>query len=196
VATVRDCYGSPVPGVPVVLTAADLVSLPGAERSVQLTTGADGTVRTRVFAGLTPGTTSVTARASSVGSREARFALTVGPPEADLAVSLSLPAAIDRHAQTEVRVTVRSNGPSPSGAWTAQVVVPHGLKPQDLGGGTRVGDVITWTGPSLAAGAQVQRVLTVRSRGKGLTTVSASARGPVLDPHPDNDTAVVSAVIG
>lgn len=162
---------------------------------VTVVTAADGTARAQVRAGALPGAATVTASTPLV-ARPAAFALTVEPPSADVSVAVDLPAVLDRHRDAGVRLTVRNAGPSPSGPWTAEVVVPHRSRLRDLGGGVRAGDVVRWSGASLPSGSSAERTLTVRPRGKGEVVVSGRASGTLVDPDPSDGTTSATATVG
>lgn len=202
VATVRDRYRQPVAGARVTFHVgpdqAGTVRLVGSSATagdvLTVVTAADGTARAQVRAGALPGAATVTASTPLV-ARPAAFAMTVEQPSADVSVAVDLPAVLDRHRDTGVRLTVRNAGPSPSGPWTAEVVVPHRLKLRDLGGGTRAGDVVRWSGPSLPSGSSAVRTLTVWPRGKGEVVVTGTASGTLVDLDPTDGTTSARATV-
>jgi hypothetical protein len=202
VATVRDVYRQPVAGARVTFQVgpehAGAVRLVGSQTVagdvLTVVTTADGTARAQAQAGVLTGAATVTATTPLV-ARPTAFGLTVEQPSADLSVAVDLPAVLERHRDASVRLTVRNAGPSPSGPWTAEVVIPHRLKLRSLGGGTRAGDVVRWSGTSLPSGGSAERTLTVRPRGKGEVVVTGTASGTLVDPDPTDGTTSATATV-
>ncbi len=207
--TVTDTSGHPVAGRTVTFTvtsgAATFPSLipPGCTApTATATTNSNGVATSPTLtAGATTGLVTVTATTSNadrstVGTTFIELVATPGPPRADLVISLSVPATIDRGASATVTVTVTDKGPSPASKLAAAAYIPPGLTVTNAAGGATYWGLTVFTTPTLAAGATTTFTLTVQAGSTAGRSVLAAITGSTtIDPNLYNNITAAGTTI-
>jgi hypothetical protein len=112
------------------------------------------------------------------------------PTAADLAVSLSCPSSLGAGQDGACTLTVVNFGPAPASIPTAALTLPANVTGVDCTGGcTQTRRLLTWTSPSLAAGASVSYQVTVKAARPGMAQLLGAAASRTPDPDPLNNTA-------
>ena len=118
---------------------------------------------------------------------------------ADVNVELDGPAAVSDGQSFTETVTVVNGGPAVARNVLASLVVPPGLTVSNAAGGERLGGLVLWSTPSIAAGARASHAVTLKvgARAKGTVRLWAGAASlTVRDPDYSNNSDSEPLVLG
>ncbi len=207
--TVTDASGHPVVGRTVTFTvtsgAATFPSLtpPSCTApTATATTNSSGIATSPTLtAGATAGLVTVTATTtnadgSTVGTTFIELVAPSSSSRADLAISLSVPATLNRGATAIVTVTVTNNGPSAASDVAAAVYIPPSLTVTNAGGGTTYWGLTVFTTPTVAAGAKTTFTLTVHAGSTAGRSILGALTGSLtIDPNLYNNVTVAVTTV-
>ena len=130
--------------------------------------------------------------AANAGSTSAVLTQSVVVDRADLKVTLSMPANAADGAIVTQTVTVTNQGPAPASTEVTALSEPHELAVLDADGALVRGPLLTWSRPSLAAGASKTFTVTVQVGAHAMRTVQvdAGALSITADPNMLNNLVV------
>src|ERR1019366_3431657 len=125
----------------------------------------------------------------------------VTPASADLAVAIAaVPNPVLIGGTLTYTVSLTNNGPSRASSITVTNALPFSAQIQSTtvtrGTVTTIGNVILWSGFSLAAGASATATITVTPTVEGIITAIATAGVHEFAPLPANNIASVSTTVG
>lgn len=184
-ARVVDGYGNPVPGAAVTFTVTSGSASFAGSPTVTATTNASGVASAALTAGTTPGPVTVTATTAGVGGG-ATFLATVTantPARADLQVTITGPATLNRDASGEYTIKVTNRGPAAATSVLTGAAVSRGLTITAAPGGTVAYGAALWRAQSIAPGATVTYRFTARA---GTTPTRAVIGAITLAATPDS----------
>lgn len=111
-------------------------------------------------------------------------------PKADLKLSMSSPATVQRNATFSYTVTVRNDGPSTATGVKTTVALPPGVKYVSASPAVTVtGGVVWWNGPDLATGQSATLAIKVKAVDKGKQIAAGATWSAVRDDRPLNNIA-------
>jgi hypothetical protein len=135
---------------------------------------------------------------ANAGSTSAVLTQSVVVDRADLRVTLSMPSKADDGAIVTQKVTVTNQGPATASTEVTALNEPSELAVIDADGALVRGPLLTWSRPSLAAGATLTFTVTVRVGAHDHETVqvNAGALSVTADPNMLNNLAVGAIRLG
>ena len=136
--------------------------------------------------------------AVNAGSTSAVLTQSVVVDRADLKVTLSMPATAADGATVTQTVTVTNQGPAPASTEVTALSEPHELAVLDADGALVRGPLLTWSRPSLAAGASETFTVTVQvgANDHERVQVDAGALSITADPNMLNNFVVGAIRLG
>jgi len=136
--------------------------------------------------------------AANAGSTSAVLPQSVVVDRADLNVTLSMPTTAADGAIVTQKVTVTNQGPAPASTEVTALREPRELAVLDADGALVRGPLLTWSRPSLAAGARETFTVTVQVGADDHDTVQADAGALSITPDPNmlNNLVVGSIRLG
>ncbi len=136
--------------------------------------------------------------AANAGSTSPVLTQSVVVDRADLKVTLSMPATAADGAIVTQKVTVTNQGPAPASTEVTALNEPHELAVLDADGALVRGPLLTWSRPSLAAGASETFTVTVQVGADDHETVQvdAGALSITADPNMLNNLVIGAILLG